>query len=435
MTKAQPVLFRRGVARKHRGVALLLLTFLTGCAAPAAPDTAPAGPPAASIDPLAPRSGERTPTSATAPPGVASELAKASNAFGFDLFRGLTKAAKGNVVVSPLSVYTALTMTYSGAAGSTKDAMAKALALAGTEPANVDRQNQELLAALRSSDPGTTLEIANAVFPRIGLGVKPKFGQRMTASYDAHIEELDFTSPSAAHHVNDWVSEKTHAKIPTIVDGFDPATILFLANAVYFKGAWQDKFRPELTRTLPFALTDGGTKQVPLMFRTSRMAWLETPTFKAAALPYANGRTSMYVFLPDKSSNTQSLSAELGAISWESVVSRFQPAEVQIGLPRFKAEYIAELSPPLAAMGMGLAFSGQADFSEMLSVQAHITTVLHKTFIEVNEEGTEAAAVTGAAIAAASRAVSELVLDRPFLLAIADQTTGALLFVGAIVEP
>jgi serine protease inhibitor len=182
-------------------------------------------------------------------------------------------------------------------------------------------------------------------------------------------------------------------------------------------------------------LTDGGTKQVPLMFRTSRMAWLGTPTFKAAALPYANGRTSMYVFLPDKSSNTQSLSAELGAISWESVVSRFQPAEVQIGLPRFKAEYTAELSPPLAAMGMGLAFSGQADFSEMLSVQAHITTALHKTFIEVNEEGTEAAAVTGAAIAAASRAVSELVLDRPFLLAIADQTTGALLFVGAIIEP
>lgn len=371
-----------------------------------------------------------------------SKLIAANTQFGFKLFDQLAKQDAGkNVFVSPSSVALALTMIYNGASGETQQAMAKALAVNGMSLQELNRANVALWATLAGSDPKVQLNIANSLWVRKGITFKPEFIKRNQDFYAAEISDLDFTLPSAPATINNWVNQKTNGKIDKIVETIPSDAILYLINAIYFKGAWAQQFDKSKTKTGRFTLLNGAKKQHPMMSQTGRYRYLENDEFQAIGLPYGAGSMSMYVFLPGKNSNLNAFLANLNAAKWESWMSQFGSKEGNITLPRFKLEYEVVLNNALKALGMESAFDPQrANFKEMCaaspSANVFIGEVKHKTFVEVNEEGTEAAAVTsGGMRATAYIPPFNMVVDRPFFCVIRDNQTGTVLFMGSIVEP
>ena len=374
---------------------------------------------------------------------VDKRLVAADTDFGFKLLRVLAGEDKGkNVFISPASVALALSMTYNGASGTTKEEMAKALCLKGLSLQELNKANAALLANLAGPGPGVKLDLANSLWARKDITFKPDFMDRNRRCYKAEATSLDFADPGAVRTINSWVSAHTGGKIEKMIDRIEPATILFLINAVYFKGTWSEQFDPKDTQPADFRLPDGFTKRVPMMFRSGRMRYYPGDGFRAVSLPYGNGRLSMYVFLPDEKSSLGAFVEKLDAASWEKWMAGFSSANVDLSLPRFKIEYESELKKALTALGMGVAFDpDRADFRAMCPIpplpNVFIAGVKHKTFVEVNEEGTEAAAATKAemALTAMPAEAIEFVVDRPFFCAIRDNKTGVVLFAGAVMEP
>jgi serine protease inhibitor len=369
------------------------------------------------------------------------KLIAANTRFGFKLFSEILKQdSKKNVFVSPSSVAIALSMTYNGAEGSTKQAMANALQLKGLTLAEINQANADLQASLEQSDPKVQLTIANSLWARQNVNFNPSFIEQNKKSYNAKVTTLDFGSPSAPQEINAWVNSSTRGKINKIVDEIDPQQVMFLINAIYFKGQWTTEFDKQLTRDRPFFLADGSQKQHPMMQQRSEFRYAETDQFQAVSLPYGKGRTSLYIFLPKKDSDLSAFSKTLTTENWQTWMKKFGKREGLVQMPRFKLEYEIQLKRSLAALGMGEAFDRQkANFSNLSREPLSIDEVKHKTFVEVNEEGTEAAAVTSVGIRATSvqidNAPFEMTVDRPFFCAIRDNKTGSILFMGAIVNP
>jgi len=263
------------------------------------------------------------------------------------------------------------------------------------------------------------------------------FVQRCRESYGAEARELDFTDPNAPAVINAWVSDKTAGKIPTIIDAIATDMVLYLINAIYFKGSWAEKFDPAKTRDGTFALADGTRVTTPMMARTGSYGYHRGDDFLAVHLPYGDGKIGMYVVLPDEGVGLARLAGELGGAGWGAWMAQTQVERVDLSLPRFRFDYDVVLNDALKAMGMGIAFQQQgADFSGMSPVGPYISEVKHKTFIEVNEEGTEAAAVTSVGVGTTAVPLNVTVaVDRPFLFLIRHNPTGTLLFVGAVVDP
>ncbi len=372
---------------------------------------------------------------------VNPKLINANTQFGFQLFSEILKQDKGkNVFISPSSIAFALSMTYNGANGETRQAMAKALALNGMSVADLNRANADLKTLLENPDETVQLAIANSLWARQDVRFKPDFVQRNQQFYGAEVTNLDFGDRKSPTVINQWVSDKTRGKINEIVDSLDPNDILFLINAIYFKGDWTQPFDKQRTTEKPFYRADGTQKQHPLMAQRGDYRYLETPDFQAVSLPYGKSRRlSMYIFLPQKSTQLADFYKSLTATNWQQWVSQFRQRPGAIQIPRFKLEYDLELKKALSALGMAPAFDrNKADFSNISDVPARIDQVKHKTFVEVNEVGTEAAAVTSVGIRATSAIIDEpfnFVVDRPFFCAIRDNQTGAVLFMGAIVDP
>ena len=378
-------------------------------------------------------------------PLLKEHLAPAHTRFGLKLLRELARGEEGNVFVSPPSVAFALAMTYNGAGGETREAMARALEVAGLRVEEVNAANAAWLAALR--DPGASVEltVANSLWVRDGVPVLPDFLQRTRDAYGAEATALDFGDPAAADTINAWVREQTRDRVPGIVQPpIDPQTFMFLINAVYFKGTWERPFSEELTEERPFTRADGSRVPVPMMSRTGAYPYLDGDGFRAVRLPYKGGRFTLEVLLPDEGSTLSGLVARLDAAAWEGWMEGYQPREVELALPRFSLEYETELNDALTALGMGAAFDARrADFTGMVprewlgTENAYISSVRHKTFLEVNEKGTEAAAATSVEmrVTSAGPPPVSFVVDRPFLLAIRDAETGTLLFLGAIAGP
>src|SRR5215510_7993639 len=371
-----------------------------------------------------------------------SNLAAASNAFGFDLFQQLRReAASKNVFFSPLSVTVALAMTYNGAAGETKNDMARALKIEGMNHAELNRASAELLKALKSSDPKIELAIANSLWARGGMRFNEEFLARNRQFYGAEISTLDFNSPQSVATINRWVSDSTKGKIGKIIDRIDPQQVMFLINAVYFKGQWQKRFEKSLTEDQPFYMPGGQQKQVPMMAQSGNSLYFRGDKFQALNLPYGNGGVSLYLFLPDKGSSLDEFLKGLGYQKWEEWINRFNKTPGDVKLPRFKLDYEKTLNDPLKALGMGAAFSArEADFSGIRAEKdLYISEVKHKAVVDVNEEGTEAAAATSVGVSVTSvqepRERFNFIADRPFLMAIRDSQTGAILFMGAVMEP
>jgi len=369
-------------------------------------------------------------------------LTDANNSLGINLFQELSEAVtEENLFISPSSIITALAMTYNGANGETQQAMEKTLQLEGMSMDEVNSAFADLLTILQNPDPKVELNVANSLWARAEVDFYEEFLELSRNYFQAEVTALDFDDPAAAETINEWVRNKTGDKIENIVEPpINPDTILFLINAIYFKGEWTEPFEAELTRDIPFNMPGGTKKDHPTMFRYGNYSYLENELFQAVSLPYGkNERISMYIFLPAAGINLENFNAELSPANWKQWLGSFGNMEGELGLPRFKFEFETSLNDALIALGMGTAFDqATADFSKMRPVppRLYISAVKHKTFVEVNEEGTEAAAATSVEISVTSMPETfSMVVDRPFFFAIVDDLTGTILFLGSVSEP
>ena len=405
------------------------LAGLSGCGSSSAPASPPAarGLPAAVADAV----------SRDAP--VPDRTVAANNRFAFNALAQLRQAASGteNVFISPTSLVLALEMVYNGARGDTQAGMAKALQLQVPSVDALNGDNAALQASLVSPDPAVTLNIANSLWLRSGA-VRPEFTAINQNFYGSEIGDV----AGAPGNVNAWVNRKTAGKIPTILPSGDYSqTIAILVNAIYFNATWTNPFDPNLTGDAPFTPADGSTLTVKMMRAEGRSGYFKGAHFQALRLPYGTGRLNMLFFLPDADSSLDSLLAGLTPETWADWLSRFQDKSGAIGLPRVTSSYGVTMNDTLKSLGMELAFDpNRSDFTGLTQVtgaNAYIQGVYHKTFLRINEKGTEAAAATGITVDVTSAPVFDfrMTLDRPFLCAIQDQKTGVILFLGAITHP
>lgn len=423
-----------------RGLALVVALALVGCSSITHSNASNSNQPS---NGNAMETETNKPTDAASTDGsIDSRLVSANTTFGFKLFAEVAKQDAGkNVFISPASVGLALAMTYNGAVGETKQGMERALEIQGMHHDELNRAYAQLRQALESADPKVELNIANSLWARKGVTFNPAFIERNKQFYGAEVTALDFGDPAAPATINSWVSDKTKGKISHIVDQIDAQSILFLINAIYFKGKWSIEFDKAKTKEDTFTTVAGQQKRVPMMHQTGKYNYYEGKEFQAVSIPYGDGRASLYVFLPAASSTLDAFQRSLTAANWETWMKQFAQTEGSIALPRFRVEYEVGLNDALKSMGMGIAFdANRADFSGIVegSERAYISRVKHKTFAEVNEEGTEAAAVTSVEMRTTSARMQktfQLIVNRPFLCAIRDNKTGTVLFVGSITDP
>ena len=371
-----------------------------------------------------------------------TNLASATAHFSFKLFGELlAREPTKNVFISPASVYLALAMALNGAAGKTRSEIAELLGVAGFDLDEINRACAELIQGLSQREDGTLLAIANSLWARQGIPFEEDFLERNRTIFTAATETLDFADPAAVQRINAWVCERTHGKIDTIVDQIPPDAIMYLINAIYFKGRWGQAFAQEDTRDRPFQLAGGGQKQVPMMRQERMFAYHEAPDYQALLLAYDDHQLSMLVMLPHSGLDMamlQRLLSDYGTSRWEMM---FQLREGTLMLPRLTLEYEAQLSAPLIALGLRLPFDpDHADFSALTPLpNVVIDEVKHKTFLEVNEQGTEAAAITSVRLVVLGAFDDDdtfhMIVDRPFFCAILDDKSRTIVFLGAIVEP
>lgn len=424
-----------------QGLAALLLSALIGCSSVSHSNVANNNQPPNNNQHsnTAMEDQNKKPTSDT----VDTRLVSANTRFGLRLFAEVAKQGAGkNILISPASVGLALAMTYVGAVGETKDAMARALETQGMTHPELNQAYAQLRAALESADPKVQLNIANSLWAKKGITFNPDFVQSNKQFYGAELTTLDFGDPSAPATINSWVADKTKGKIGKIVDNIDPQSILFLINAIYFNGKWAAEFDKAKTNDDVFTTAAGQQKRHPMMHQSGKYRYYEGKDFQAVSLPYGAGRVSMYIFLPARSTSLVEFQKNLTAANWEAWMSGFVETKGEIAVPRFKVEYEIGLNDALKALGMGIAFDpDRANFTGIgqTSGNAFISRVKHKTFAEVNEEGTEAAAVTSVEMSVTSvmqpRKSFRMIVDHPFFCAIRDNKTGTVLFMGSIVDP
>lgn len=357
-----------------------------------------------------------------------------------------------SVFVSPISIALALAMAYNGAGDATAEAMAKALQLmpllqTGLTNAELNAANLALLQALDTADSQSEqssihLDIANSLWYHQELAFNPVFLQDIQQNYRALISGLDLRAPESVDTINDWVSQATQGLIPKVVEQLNDDHIMLLINAVYFKADWTTPFQPHRTRNMPFQLASGDTRTVPMMYRDGRIEYY-ADDFQAIRLPYGNdARLAMYVFLPPANADFHEFARNFTYETMAQTFDQFRLAFGEVMLPRMEISYRTQLNDALRELGMGIAFNpGAADFSRMLPTGAgrnvYMGDVIHQSVLKVDEEGTEAAAVTSVELRTTSVPVYEFTFkaDRPFIIAIRDDDSGTLLFVGAIVDP
>ncbi|HEU4629348.1 MAG TPA: serpin family protein [Gemmatimonadaceae bacterium] len=387
--------------------------------------------------------GPRQPAELTALPRPLSAAERQAVAVGNDfsvaLFREVNARKAGeNVFISPFSAAAALGMALNGANGATFDAMRTTLGFEALELQAIDEAYHGLTTLLLSLDPSVTLGIANAIFHDQHLVAEPAFLAASRDYFDAEVQGLDFAdAPASLATINHWASEKTQGRIPKVLDELDDDEMMFLLNALYFKGAWRSRFDPARTQPAPFRLDGGGEIEVPMMARSQtamRLGYVDGA--QVLELPYGNGAFAMTVVLPPEGTPVDAFVATLTPAAWDALLAGLHDTEGDVWLPRFKLSYHDEWTDVLTAMGMGVAFDpNAADFSRLSSTdRLYLTRVLQDAVVEVNEEGTEAAAVTTVGVGLTS-APPGFRADRPFVFAIRERLSGTILFVGKVVRP
>jgi serpin B len=372
------------------------------------------------------------------------KLIATGNRFAFDFFREIVRRGESdsNVFVSPLSADMALGMTYNGARGETQAAMARTLGLDQLTVQDANQSFRSLIDLLRGLDPEVDFRLANSIWYRLGFIVpRPEFLDVNRQYFDAEVKGLDFTSPQAVTTINHWADDHTNGKIPKIVDGIDPTLVMFLINAIYFKGSWVHQFDKSLTRDQPFHPRTGAQRSVPTMRHAEAVALglYQGPGYDVVDLPYGGGAFSMTIVLPAEGRDVDSVVAGLTPEVWGGIVDGLRDGDAIVSMPKFQLAWGDTLNDALTALGMGMAFiPGEADLSGIAGDPGslYISFVQQNTFVDVNEEGTEAAAVTTVGVGVVSAPqVREIRIDRPFVFLIRERFSGTVLFMGRIVNP
>jgi len=363
------------------------------------------------------------------------DIVTAGNVFGHTLFKSIAASQPdSNVFISPLSVSMALGMALNGAAGETYNEMKATLALSGLTEEQINNAFHDLIDLLTQLDPEVIVKIANSLWIREHFPVLPEFIQVNQTYFDAETRELDFSLPAALDIINGWIEANTNGLIVDALDRIDPLAMLYLINTIYFKGTWTTQFDPEHTFDTWFTNSNGSMTPCQMMNLETELNYFESDDFQAVDLPYGNGKFSMTILLPSGDNTVTDIIAQLDSETWDDWMGRFVPTELIVGLPRFKLECGLLLNDVLMALGMESAFTQSADFSRIAPDRdLFISRVIHKTFVEVNEEGTEAAAVTIVEFIESAIGTA-MCMNRPFVFVIRENHSGSLLFMGALVD-
>ena len=366
-------------------------------------------------------------------------LVESNNQFAFTLFnKAGNLETKENLCVSPFSVSMALSMTLNGANGSTKTGMINTLGFGSQTTSTINDFNKLLSEQLQSIDDQVTFNIANSIWYRNTFSVIPAFISTNQNYYKAEVSSLDFSSPSAVKAINDWVSAKTNNAIPTIIDRIQSDNVMYLINALYFKGSWRNKFDASKTTDQNFFKEDQTVVQCKMMTQDITFPCSGNETFSAVELPYGQGNFVMTILLPRDGKTTADVLATFNANMWQTVTDELRPVSLKMSMPRFKMSYETSLNGILSSMGMADAFnSSVANFTGINAGGGlFISDVKHKTMVDVNEEGTVAAAVTSVSMTLTAIHVPAVItVNKPFIFVISEKSTGAILFTGRIMDP
>jgi serine protease inhibitor len=377
-------------------------------------------------------------------PANGAPVIAASNLFAFNFLQADLQqdSVADNKLISPLSIYLALSMVYNGSNNATKDSITKTLQLSGISINDLNAVCQSLITQLPKEDNNVQLSIANSIWYRQNdFQPFPSFLNTAQTYYSATTQPLNFNDPSAVNTINNWVAQKTNNKIPTIINNISPGDLMYLINAIYFNGAWQHAFDASNTYNDTFHLQDGSTEMVPFMQQKLIVNMFTNSSFTMIELPYGGGKSySMYIVLP----NSQPISTFASLMNeniLDSAINKMASVNTELYIPKWEYSYsIDDMKPELTMLGMGITFDTSADFSAMYNpgqVKPYITKAIHKTYIKVNEQGTQAAAVTGIGVGITAVMAQQPVFkpNRPFLYTIIEKQTGAILFAGIVNDP
>jgi serpin B len=374
----------------------------------------------------------------------AKSVIDAGNSFGFKLFSRINTAETGkNIFISPFSVSMAFGMLLNGANGSTLDSLEKALGDAGMSLNDINNAYENSSTYLTTLDDKVLFQNANSIWYRDGFQVLPDFLNVNKRYFNADVDSLDFALPSAAQTINSWVNTKTNGKIPTIIDGPIPSSmVMYLINAIYFKAAWTYKYDSSGTKDAPFTCADGSIATCKLMSQEDTFAYYADNSVQAIDLPYGDRSFSMTVVMPPAGTSIDQFASTLTQEQWNTIINKLDSAKVDLYMPKFELKYSKSLIDELKALGMGIVFDPlRADLTHISRIGGlYVSNVLHKTYIDVNEDGTEAAAVTLIGFVTMVQNPNEPVIkvmriDHPFIFAIREHQTGTILFIGKIVNP
>lgn len=377
---------------------------------------------------------------------VEKKVVSASGSFAFDLFGKMAEQADGkNFFMSPLSVSMALAMTMNGANGQTYDDMQGTLGLSGLSEDEINQSYSNISSLFGNLDPNVKFTIANSIWYRNTFSIADAFVNVNRKYFDAEVGSLDFNDPGAADVINSWISSMTEKKIPRVLESpIDPSVMMYLINALYFNGTWEHQFDKSATKPLPFYLSDGAQKDVPTMTVHDTLKYYTADNVSVVELPYGKGDYSMWILLPSATSSLPALTGSLTSNEYQAILDGLRDTDVQLQLPKFKIRYDTLLNDPLKSLGMGIAFGPAADFSRMEDGenqrQLFISRVIHSTYIDVNEQGTEAAAVTVVEMSRATNQGDEggpvfFKADRPFMFLIKENHENTIMFMGAVTRP
>ena len=363
------------------------------------------------------------------------EKVSADNRFAFKMFQEVSSMNGSNTFFSPLSLNMALGMLFNGASGDTRSEMAEVLGMADFTDLEINEYYQKMSQSLLNIDPLTELGIANSIWYRTGFSVKQSFIDINQNYFDAIVKALDFSEPDAADIINQWCAEKTNDRIKEIVDNPIPENVMMhLINALYFKSKWKFEFDKTLTKQDDFTTADSRKVTVNMMEQLCVSHYYTDPYLQCVEMPYGNEAFSMIVVLPGNSMDIDQLVDYLDDKMWQNIVDNLWKTNVYLKLPRFKIECDLPLNDPVINVGMKRIFGG--GFSNISDAPLQVSKIKQKTFVEVNEAGTEAAAVTDIEMfVSADPGLPNFVANRPFLYLIKEKSTGTILFIGRMDEP
>ena len=359
----------------------------------------------------------------------------ANTRFGLDLFRTVSRARPGqNVVLSPLSASFALGMALNGAGSATRDSMRAVLGWGNRSDQEINDAYRGLATLLPSLDPKVQFTSANSIWIDQSFPVLASFVNTNRSYFGAQVQNLDFRSAGAPGIINQWVSSATNDRIPHLLDAIDADEVLLLINAIWFKGSWRERFEAAHTQSGWFHNAAGDSTLVPMMSRHGRVRLLSGPTWSGGEQAYGNGAYSLLILMPIGGSTVERLADSLTSATWANATRDTSYGTLDVSMPRFRLADDNSLKDALTSLGMGIAFSDGADFSRIANAALTISRVQQKSWLDVNEEGTEAAAATVVGIGATSSAPVSFVVDRPFVFAIRERFSGAILFIGKVAK-